>query len=111
MANWQASLLMQTLSTGTVLTFQRDRIEPSEVPTLHGGDTLYGSLPDGDPFGGSVIERHQDRAGRRGRPEALSPAQGAATRNHRPRPQRRPAARILGHRLGFIAVRTCRSAP
>jgi len=62
MANWQASLLMQTLSTGTVLAFQRDRIEPSEVPTLHGGDTFYGSLPDGDPFGGTVIERHQDRA-------------------------------------------------
>jgi hypothetical protein len=62
MANWQASLLMQTLSTGSVLVVQRDRIEDGEVPTLHGGDTFYGSLPDGDPFGGTVLERHGNRA-------------------------------------------------
>ncbi|WP_421997546.1 hypothetical protein [Reyranella sp.] len=62
MANWQASLLMQTLSTGTVLVLQRDRADPDEVPTLHGGDTFYGSLPDGDPFGGTVMERHDNRA-------------------------------------------------
>ncbi|CAN5915733.1 hypothetical protein BH11PSE3_BH11PSE3_14370 [soil metagenome] len=62
MANWQATLLMQTLSTGSVLVLQRDKIEDSEVPTLHGGDTFYGSLPDGDPFGGTVMERHENRA-------------------------------------------------
>jgi hypothetical protein len=61
MANWQASLLMQTLITGTVLALQRDGAK-GEVPTLHGGDTFYGSLPDGDPFGGTVIERHGERA-------------------------------------------------
>jgi hypothetical protein len=62
MANWQASLLMQTLSTGSVLVLQRDKTDASEVPTLHGGDTFYGSLPDGDPFGGTVMERHEGRA-------------------------------------------------
>jgi hypothetical protein len=62
MANWQATLLMQILSTGSVLVLQRDRNDPNEVPTLQGGDTFYGSLPDGDPFGGTVIERHQNRA-------------------------------------------------
>ena len=62
MANWQATLLMQTLSTGSVLVLQRDRIDKDEVPTLHGGDTFYGSLPDGDPFGGTVMERHDKRA-------------------------------------------------
>jgi hypothetical protein len=62
MANWQASLLMQTLSTGSVLVLQRDKTDKNEVPTLHGGDTFYGSLPDGDPFGGTVIERHENRA-------------------------------------------------
>ena len=62
MANWQATLLMQTLSTGSVLVLQRDRIDDSEVPTLHGGDTFYGSLPDGDPFGGTVMQRHENRA-------------------------------------------------
>jgi hypothetical protein len=62
MANWQASLLMQALSTGTVVVFQRDRLDGSEVPTLCGGDTFYGSLPDGDPFGGTVIEMHGGRA-------------------------------------------------
>jgi hypothetical protein len=62
MANWQASLLMETLSTGSVLVLERDKLEASEVPTLHGGDTFYGSLPDGDPFGGTVVERHEDRA-------------------------------------------------
>ena len=62
MANWQASLLMQTLSTGSVLVLQRDKTDKSEVPALHGGDTFYGSLPDGDPFGGTVIERHENRA-------------------------------------------------
>lgn len=62
MANWQASLLMPTLSTGSVLVLQRDRTDETEVPTLHGGDTFYGSLPDGDPFGGTVIERHDNRA-------------------------------------------------
>ena len=61
MANWQASLLMQTLSTGSVLVLQRDKIDQNEVPTLHGGDTFFGSLPDGDPFGGTVIERHDQR--------------------------------------------------
>ena len=62
MANWQASLLMQTLSTGSVLVLQRDKADKNEVPTLHGGDTFYGSLPDGDPFGGTVMERHESRA-------------------------------------------------
>ena len=62
MANWQASLLMQTLSTGSLLVLQRDKTDAGEVPTLHGGDTFYGSLPDGDPFGGTVIERHESRA-------------------------------------------------
>lgn len=62
MANWQATLLMQTLSTGSVLVLQRDKTDASEVPTLRGGDTFYGSLPDGDPFGGTVIERHENRA-------------------------------------------------
>ena len=62
MANWQASLLMQTLSSGSVLVLQRDKTDENEVPTLHGGDTFYGSLPDGDPFGGTVIERHGERA-------------------------------------------------
>jgi hypothetical protein len=62
MANWQASLLMQTLSTGSVLVLQRDKTDAGEVPTLHGGDTFYGSLPDGDPFGGTVMERHEGRA-------------------------------------------------
>ena len=62
MANWQASLLMQTLSTGSVLVLQRDKTDKDEIPTLHGSDTFYGSLPDGDPFGGTVIERHEGRA-------------------------------------------------
>jgi hypothetical protein len=62
MANWQASLLMQTLSTGSVLVLQRDKTDAGDVPTLHGGDTFYGSLPDGDPFGGTVTERHEGRA-------------------------------------------------
>ena len=62
MANWQASLLMQTLSTGSVLVLQRDKTDAGEVPTLDGGDTFYGSLPDGDPFGGTVMERHEGRA-------------------------------------------------
>ena len=62
MANWQATLLMQTLGTGSVLVLQRDKIDRSEVPTLRASDTFYGSLPDGDPFGGSVIERHESRA-------------------------------------------------
>ena len=62
MANWQASLLMQTLSTGSVLVLQRDKADKDEVPTLHGGDTFYGSLPDGDPFGGTVIQRRENRA-------------------------------------------------
>lgn len=62
MANWQASLLMQTLSTGSVLVLQRDKIDATEVPTLRASDTFYGSLPDGDPFGGTVIERHDNRA-------------------------------------------------
>jgi hypothetical protein len=62
LANWQASLLMQTLSTGTVLVLQRDPVDEQEVPTLHGGDTFYGSLPDGDPFGGTVMQRQQNRA-------------------------------------------------
>ena len=35
MANWQASLLMQTLSTGSVLVLQRDKTDKNEVPTLH----------------------------------------------------------------------------
>jgi hypothetical protein len=61
MANWQASLLMETLSTGTVLVLQRDAIDKGEVPTLHSGDTFYGSLPDGDPFGGTVLQRHENR--------------------------------------------------
>jgi len=30
MANWQASLLMQTLSTGSVLVLQRDKIDKNE---------------------------------------------------------------------------------
>src|SRR4030088_2936094 len=62
MANWQASLLMQTLSTGSVLVLQRDKTDAGDVPTLHGGDTFNGSLPDGDPFGGTVMERHEGRA-------------------------------------------------
>ena len=62
MANWQASLLMQTLSTGSVLVLQRDKVDNVETPTLRAGDTFYGSLPDGDPFGGTVIERHETRA-------------------------------------------------
>ena len=62
MANWQASLLMQTLSTGTVLALQRDAVDKGEVPTLRAGDTFYGSLPDGDPFGGTVLQRHENRA-------------------------------------------------
>ena len=62
MANWQASLLMQALSTGSVLVFQRDKIDANELPTLHGGDTFYGSAPDGDPFGGTVMEVHEGRA-------------------------------------------------
>ena len=49
MANWQASLLMQTLSTGSVLVLQRDKTDKNE-------------MPDGDPFGGTVIERHENRA-------------------------------------------------
>ena len=40
MANWQASLLMQTLSTGSGLVLQRDRLEQTEVPTLQSGDTV-----------------------------------------------------------------------
>ena len=60
MANWQATLLMQTLSTGTVLVLQRDKTDTGDV-AFHGGDTFYGSLPDGDPFGGTVIERHENR--------------------------------------------------
>jgi hypothetical protein len=62
MANWQATLLMQTLSTGSVLVLQRDKTDKDEIPTLHGGDTFYGSPPDGDPFGGTVIQRHEDHA-------------------------------------------------
>jgi hypothetical protein len=62
MANWQATLLMPTLSTGSVLVLQRDRLDRSEDPTLRASDTFYGSLPDGDPFGGTVIERHDNRA-------------------------------------------------
>jgi ribosomal protein L35AE/L33A len=53
---------MPTLSTGSVLVLQRDKTDAGEVPTLQGGDTFYGSLPDGDPFGGTVIERHGNRA-------------------------------------------------
>lgn len=55
MANWQATLLMQALSTGSVLVLQRDKIDKNEVPTLRASDTFYGSLPDGD-------RRHGDRA-------------------------------------------------
>ena len=55
MANWQASLLMQTLSTGTVLVLQRDKTYMNVVPALQGGDTFFGSVPDGYPFGGTVI--------------------------------------------------------
>ncbi len=62
MANWQATLLMQALSTGSVLVLQRDKIDKNEVPTLRASDTFYGSLPDGDPFGGTVIERLENRA-------------------------------------------------
>ena len=62
MANWQATLLMQALSTGSVLVLQRDKIDKGEIPTLRASDTFYGSLPDGDPFGGTVIERHDNRA-------------------------------------------------
>src|SRR4030088_347015 len=63
MANWQASLLMQTLSTGSVLVLQRDKTDAGDVPTLHGGDTFYGSLPDGDPFRGTVMERQRGQGG------------------------------------------------
>ena len=45
-----------------MLVLQRDKTDKNEVPTLHGGDTFYGSLPDGDPFGGTVIERNENRA-------------------------------------------------
>ena len=45
-----------------MLVLQRDKTDAGEVPTLHGGDTFYGSLPDGDPFGGTVMERHEGRA-------------------------------------------------
>ena len=62
MANWQANLLMGVLSTGSVLVFSRDKTEENETPTIHSGDTFYGSAPDGDPFGGSVVELHGTHA-------------------------------------------------
>lgn len=62
MANWEATLLNGVLSTGTVLVFARDRLDASEVPKLHMADTFYGSAPDGNPFGGTVVEMHGDRA-------------------------------------------------
>jgi hypothetical protein len=62
MANWEATLLNGVLSTGTVLVFARDKLEESEVPRLRMADTFYGSAPDGNPFGGTVVEMHDGRA-------------------------------------------------
>ena len=62
MANWEATLLNGVLSTGTVVVFARDKLEDNEVPTLRMADTFYGSAPDGDPFGGTVVEMHGSRA-------------------------------------------------
>jgi hypothetical protein len=56
MANWQATLLNGVLTNGSVLVISRDQVDESEVPTLRTGDTFYGSVPDGDPFGGTAVE-------------------------------------------------------
>ena len=56
MANWQATLLNAALTSGSVLVFARDRLDEVEEPTVRSGDTFYGSVPDGDPFGGTFIE-------------------------------------------------------
>jgi hypothetical protein len=56
MANWQATLLNAVLTSGSVLVFSRDRLDEVEEPTVRTGDTFYGSVPDGDPFGGTFIE-------------------------------------------------------
>jgi hypothetical protein len=62
MANWQATLLNSVLTTGSVLVFARDKVDENEVPRLRSADTFYGSVPDGDPFGGTVIEVKGDHA-------------------------------------------------
>ncbi len=59
MANWQASRLLPTLSTGSVLVLRRDKTDRNEVARLHGGDTFYGSQPDGDPFDVAVGQPHE----------------------------------------------------
>ncbi len=56
MANWQATLLNAALTSGSVLVFARDRLDEAEEPKVRSGDTFYGSVPDGDPFGGTFIE-------------------------------------------------------
>ena len=55
-------MLNSVLTTGSVLVFARDKVDESEVPRLRTGDTFYGSAPDGDPFGGTVIEVKGDHA-------------------------------------------------
>ncbi len=55
MANWQATLLNSVLTTGSVLVFARDRTDDAEIPRVLSGDTFYGSVPDGNPFGGAVV--------------------------------------------------------
>ncbi len=62
MANWQATLLNTVLTSGSVLVFSRDRLDEADEPTVRSGDTFYGSVPDGDPFGGTFIEVKDGRA-------------------------------------------------
>ncbi len=56
MANWQATLLNSVLTTGSVIVFARAQVDDAEVPRVQSGDTFYGSVPDGDPFGGTVMQ-------------------------------------------------------
>ena len=68
------------------------------MPTLHGGDTFYGSLPDGDPFGGTVMERHEGRAIVEVNQKRYHLHKAQPHENQRRRLDQ-AAARILGHRL------------
>jgi len=85
MANWQAIAPdANPQPRDRCLVLQRDKTDAGDVPTLHGGDTFYGSLPDGDPFGGTVMETARGPGGSsRVKPEAVSSAQG-------PQPATRP---------------------
>jgi len=99
MANGQASLLMQTLSTGQC-SFAARQDGRQRGATLHGGDTFYGSLPDGDPSrdsdgkheGRAIVEVNQKRyhlhKRRRMRPTTTSRSSSRTNSGHRLRLRR-----------------------